>query len=92
MAEQIAMVAVAVVAVGAVGAMVILNMGMVVVTTATAAEAIDGNCSVRSSPIFSRFPHAGPYDWCALARSVDWMPVARHPLRPQTLAVSIRVQ
>jgi hypothetical protein len=74
------MVAVAVVAVEVVGAMVILNMGMVVVTTAMAAEAIDGNCSFGPSPIFSRFPHAGTYDRCALARSADLMPVARHLL------------
>jgi len=49
------MVAVGAVAVGAVEVMVILTMGSVVVTAATAAgEAIDGNCSLIGCPILSR--------------------------------------
>jgi len=92
-AVAIAMVAVAAVAVEAVGVgvMVILTMDLVVVTTATAAgEAIDGNCSLME-PFF----RVAPFDRRALARSTDMMPIARLlpiPLRPEIVAVSIRVQ
>lgn len=78
------MVAVAAVAVEAVevgvgvGVTVILTMGLVVVTTATVAgEAIDGNGSLMD-PFF----RVAPYDWCALARSADLMPIARLLLIP----------
>ena len=89
------MVAVAVAAVAAeaveVGVMVILTMGLVVVTMATVAgEAIDGNRSLMD-PFF----RVAPYDWHALARSADLVPIARLlliPLRPEIVAVSIRVQ
>jgi hypothetical protein len=87
---MVAVAAVAVEAVG-VGVMVILTMGLVVVTTATVAgEGVDGNCSLMD-PFF----RVAPYDWCALARSADLMPIARLlliSLRPEIVAVSVRVQ
>jgi hypothetical protein len=90
--EQIAMVAVvaAAVAVEAVGVMVILTMvGLVVVTMATVAgEATDGNCS----PI-DPFFRVAPYDrrLGSLGR-LDARCAPPHTLRPQIVAVSIRVQ
>jgi hypothetical protein len=84
--------AVVVEAVGAVGVMVILTMGLVVVITATVArEAIDGNGSLIGRPIL----RVAPYYRHALARSADLLPICApltHPLRPQIVAVSIRVE
>jgi len=89
---MVAVAAVAVEAVGVgVGVMEILTMGLVVVTTATVAgEAIDGNCSLMD-PFF----RVAPYDRRAFARWAGLMPIARLlliPLRPEIVAVSIRVQ
>lgn len=93
--NQIAMVAVVAVAVEveAVEVMVILTMGsVVVVTMATAAGvAIDGNCLLIGWPILSRCSLRAAR-LCSLGGLDAHCAPSTHPLRPQIVAVSIRVQ